>query len=287
MFWRRKRSLDDLADEIQSHLTLEADQLRESTAPDPETTARRAFGNVTLVQEAFYERGRWLFWDHLLRDLHHALRLMRSRPGFSAIVVLTLALGIGANTAIFSLINAVLLRPLPYKDPGRLAMLWTDDPAANAHEGPASLLNFVDWRNQSHTFQDMTIFRGQTFLLGSDGPPERLRSARVPANFFPLVGVEPSLGRVFSDQEEKLGERVVVLSHGLWHRQFGGSAQAIGSDLLMDGRKFRIIGVMPPQFQFPFANTQVWEPLTTHPYWAARERARPRSVTDWYVSSPT
>jgi predicted permease len=283
MFWRRKRSLDDLADEIQSHLTLEADQLRESTAPDPETTARRAFGNVTLVQEAFYERGRWLFWDHLLRDLHHALRLMRSRPGFSAIVVLTLALGIGANTAIFSLINAVLLRPLPYKDPGRLAMLWTDDPAANAHEGPASLLNFVDWRSQSHTFQDMTIFRGQTFLLGSDGPPERLRSARVPANFFPLVGVEPLLGRVFSDEEEKLGERVVVLSYGLWQRQFGGSAHAIGSDLLMDGRKSRIIGVMPPQFQFPYANTQVWEPLTTHPYWAARERARPRSFTDWYV----
>jgi hypothetical protein len=149
-----------------------------------------------------------------------------------------------ANTAIFSLVNAVLLRPLPYRDPGRLAMLWTSDPVLNVQEGRVSLLNFQDWRRQGQSFEDMTLFQGQTFLLGSDGAPERLRSARVPANFFPLLGVNPILGRVFSSQEEKRGERVVVLSHGLWQRRFGGSAQAIGSDLLMDGRSSRIIGVV-------------------------------------------
>src|SRR5579862_6109965 len=126
MFTRRrfrKRTQDDFAEEIASHLNLEADQLHDSGA------ARRAFGNVTAAREAFYESGRWPLWDRFSRDLRHALRLMRRRPGFSAVVALTLALGIGANTAIFSVIDAVLLRPLPYKDPGRLAMLWSEDAA--------------------------------------------------------------------------------------------------------------------------------------------------------------
>jgi hypothetical protein len=200
MRWRKKRTADDLAEEIRSHLTLAADRIRESGtfANDSETTARRAFGNITTVQEAFYERGRWLLWDHLVRDLRHAVRLMRRKPGFSAVVVLTLALGIGANTAIFSLINAVLLRPLPYKDPGRLAMLWTDDPADDAHEGRVSLPDAHDWQSRNRSFEDMTVFIGQTFLLGTEGSPERLRSARVPANFFPMLGVTPAAGRVFT-----------------------------------------------------------------------------------------
>jgi predicted permease len=282
-FWRSKRSPEDFAEEIESHLAHEVDQLKDTGATDdPEALARRTFGNITSVRESFYERGRWLFADRLLHDLRHALRLMRRRPGFNAVVILTLALGIGANTAIFSLINAVLLRPLPYKDPGHLAMLWTDDPAANHHEGRVSLLDFADWKSQSHAFEDMTLFIGQTFLLGSSGPPERLRSARVPANFFPMLGVEPMLGRVFTAAEEQRGERVAVLSHGLWLRQFGGVPEAIGSDLAMDGRKSRIIGVMPPGFQFPFPDTQVWEPITTHPYWA-RNRLSPRSDAPWYV----
>jgi hypothetical protein len=157
MRWRKKRTADDLAEEIRSHLTLAADRIRESGtfANDSETTARRAFGNITTVQEAFYERGRWLLWDHLVRDLRHAVRLMRRKPGFSAVVVLTLALGIGANTAIFSLINAVLLRPLPYEDPGRLAMLWTDDPADDAHEGRVSLPDAHDWQSRNRSFEDM------------------------------------------------------------------------------------------------------------------------------------
>ncbi len=285
MFWRRKRTRDDFAEEIRSHLAMEAEQNRESGGADKdaEAAARRAFGNVTSVQEALYEHGKWLFWDQLGRDLRHALRLMRRRPGFSAVVAITLALGIGANTAIFSMIDAVLLRPLPYKDPGRLAMLWADDPAHNDHEGRVSLPDFKDWKRQSRTFEDMTLYVGQTFLLGSDGPPERMRSARVAANFFPLLGVEPELGRTFSEEEDKRGERVVVLSYGLWQRRFACSARAIGSVLFMDGRGSRIIGVMPPKFQFPFSDTQVWEPLTAHPYWASRNRDSPRSSGDWFV----
>lgn len=244
--------------------------------------ARQAFGNVSSAKEAFYEKGHWLLFDFLFRDLRHAMRLMKRGPGFTAVIVLTLAVGIGANTAIFSLVDAVLLRPLPYKEPGRLTMLWTDDSAHNDPEGLVSLLNFADWKAQNHSFEDMTLFGGQTFLLGTDGSPERLRSARVPANFFPLVGVKPILGRVFSTQEEQQAERVAVLSYGLWQRRFGGLRQAVGSDLVMDGRKSRVIGVMPRQFQFPFQDTQVWEPITTHPYWAARDRNSPRSRNVWY-----
>jgi predicted permease len=286
MFWRRKRPWRDVADEIRSHVALEAEQLRESGAArtDAEGAARRAFGNVTLVEEAFYRSGRWLPWDRFTRDLRHALRLFRRRPGFSAVVVLTLALGIGANTAIFSVIHAVLLRPLPYREPDRLAMLWSEDPAHGQQEGRVSLLNFADWKSRNRTFEDMTVFIGQTFLLGSkDGPPERLRSARVSRDFFSMLGVEPMLGRVFSKDEEKGGESVVLLSYGLWQRRFGKSAQALGSDLIMDRRKARIIGVMPASFQYPFADTQVWEPVTAHPYWAARDRTAQRSESIWYA----
>ena len=130
-----------------------------------------------------------MWFDHLTRDLRQAVRQMKNRPGFSAIVILTLALGIGANSAIFSVVQAVLLRPLPYRDPSRLAMVFAGDPARELREGRTSLLNFADWKSQNRSFEDMTVFIGQTFLLGTDGSPERMRSARVPANFWTLLGV--------------------------------------------------------------------------------------------------
>lgn len=286
MFWKRHRSSEDFAEEIQSHLALEAEQLRDvgHKPADASAAAQRAFGNVTYVQESFYRYGRFELWDQVSRDFRHALRLFWRQPGFSTVVALTLALGIGANTAIFSVIEAVLLRPLPYRDPGHLAMLWSEDPAHGIQEGRVSLLNFADWKSRSHGFEDMTAFIGQTFLLGSkDGPPERMRSARVEANFFPLLGVAPVIGRVFSADEERRGESVVVLSYRLWRHRFGGSDQILGSDLIMDKRKARIIGVMPASFQYPFADTEVWEPLTAHPYWAARDRTGSRSDSIWYA----
>jgi len=286
MFRRKKRPLNDFNDEIQSHLAHEADDLRAASGAnrDAEAEARRSFGNITSIREAFYQYGRWRLWDRAARDLRHAFRLFWQRPGFSAVVVLTLALGIGANTAIFSVIDAVLLRPLPYRDAGRLAMLWSEDSAHGLEEGRVSLLNFADWQARNHTFEDMTIFIGQTFLLGSpDGPPERLRSARVRANFFPLLGVQPMLGRVFSVEEQQRGESVALLSYGLWQRRFGGSPRVLGTDLIMDKRKSRVIGIMPPSFQYPFSDTQVWEPITAHPYWTARDRAAPRSDSNWYA----
>lgn len=284
MFWRKRRSQGDFREEIESHLALESDQIRDTgSAADPESAARRAFGNVTSVQEASYERNRWMFFDHLTRDVTQGFRQMKNRPGFSAVVILTLALGIGANSAIFSIIQAVLLRPLPYKDPGRLAMLFSADPAHELHEGRVSLLNFADWKRQSQSFEDMTVFIGQTFLLGTEASPERMRSARVPANFWTVLGVKPELGRVFSAEEESHGERVAVLSHSLWQQKFGGQKEALGAGLTMDGRTYRVIGVMPREFQFPFPDTKVWEPITAHPYWTTRDRQNRRSSANWFV----
>jgi predicted permease len=285
MFWRRRRPLSDFEAEIESHLAHEADQLRESHAsPDPEADARRSFGNPTTVKEVFYEHGRWHLWDQFSRDLRHSLRLLWRRPAFTAVVVLTLAVGIGATLAIFSVIDAVLLRPLPYKDPGRLAMLWKEDSAHGLQEGRVSLPDFADWKARNRTFEGMAIFIGQTFLLGNnDGTTERMRSARVDENFFPLLGVKPSLGRIFSGDEVRRGERVVVLSYSLWQHHFGGSAQALDADLTMDNRKLRIIGVMPADFRYPFADTEVWEPVTAHPYWTSRDHAAPRTDAIWFV----
>jgi hypothetical protein len=272
MFWRKKRPLSDFQAEIESHLAHEADE-------GSHDGARRAFGNVTRAEESFHERGQWLAGDRIVLDLRHAARMFWRKPGFSAVAVLTLALGIGANTAIFSVVHAVLWKPLPYKDPDHLAMLWSEDSAHGLKERGVSRLNFADWKSRSHTFQDLTAYIGQTFLLGNnDGSPERMRSARVSSNFFALLGVEPWRGRVFSPDEENRGERVVVLSYRLWQKRFAGNDAAVGSDLVMDGRRSRIIGVMPESFQFPFADTQVWEPVTAHPYWA-RDWNSPRSFS--------
>ena len=282
MLWRwpkkQQRAARDWEEELQAHLAIEADQLRESgLAPaDAESKSRQTFGNLTRIQEGLFEHGRWNSWHDFGRDLRHALRLIRRSPGFSALVILTLAVGIGASTAIFSLIHAVLLRPLPYKNPERLAVLWSENRAQNLREAKASLLNVRDWQQRNHSFEDITFYAPQTFLLSTSGPPERLRSARVPANFFPLLGIDPVLGRVFSSQEVHQGERVVVLSYALWQRDFAGLSNVIGQDLHMDSRVSKIVGVMPAGFQFPFADTQVWEPMTAHPYWAGNSKL-PRS----------
>ena len=271
MWWRKKRSFDDFREEIESHLAIEADEIGDpGMRGDSESAARRAFGNVTATQERWYEHNRWMFFDSLKRDLRQAFRQINRRPGFCLIVILTLALGIGANSAVFSIIQAVLLRPLPYKDPSRLAMVFSGDPARELHEGRVSLLNFTDWKNQNRSFEDMTAFIGQTFLLGTNGSPERMRSARVQANFWPLLGVKPLLGRVFTPEEEQRGERVAVLSYQLWQQQFGGTKEALGSRLTMDDRTYLVIGVMPPDFHFPFSDSKVWEPITAHPYWRSQ-----------------
>jgi putative ABC transport system permease protein len=205
------------------------------------------------------------FWQ----DLRYGARMLAKRPGFTLIAVLTLALGIGANTAIFSVVNAVVLRPLPYRAADRLVMLWTDDPKHNLHEEGTSYLNFKDWQAQSHSFEDLALCHRNSIVtvMGAD-QPERMAAGRVSANLFSLLGVTPALGRVFSADEEARRERVVVLSHALWQRQFGASPEILGKDLEIDSSIHKVIGVLPPDFHFPDKATQLWIPAK----WSKEDR---------------
>src|SRR5262245_45369649 len=206
--------------------------------------------------------------DEMVQDLRYGVRMLLKTPGFTSVAIFTLALGIGANTAIFSLVNAVLLRPLPYHDPDRLAMLWTDDPKRNIHEEGTSYPNFLDWRNQNKLFTDMAICsRGNPVILTGGDEPERVMGDLVSANLFPLLGVKPVLGRTISADDEQRRTRVVVLSHGLWQRRFGAAPEAIGKTVEIDGRTSQVIGVMPADFYFPTKDTQLWEPVTAARYW--------------------
>src|SRR5262245_58665996 len=181
----------------------------------------------------------------LYQDLRYGERMLMKNPGFTLIGVITLALGIGANTAIFSVVNAVLLRPLPYKEPDRLAMLWTDDVKRDLHEELTSDRIFQNWRSQSETFAGMAIF-GERAKVLTDESPERVKMAYVSANLFSLLGVTPEMGRTFLPEENERRERVILLSHALWQGRFGGDPNVIGKTLRFDAMDSgQIIGVMP------------------------------------------
>ncbi len=206
------------------------------------------------------------------QNLHYALRTLRKKPAFAAVTILTLALGIGATTAMFSVIYAVLLRPLSYHDPTRLALLFQSSPGDSRQ--PFLLPDFDILKSQSRSFADLAVYYRNTGIsrvtLTGTTEPESVQGGYVSANLLPLLGVSPSLGRGFTAEEEAHRERVVVLSHGLWQRRFG-SARDVGARRLdIDGAGFQVIGAMPAGFQFPAPETQFWAPLTTNRYWADR-----------------
>jgi putative ABC transport system permease protein len=202
------------------------------------------------------------FLTDLLHDLRYAARLQRKNPGFTIIAVIALALGIGANTAIFSVVNTVLLRPLPYKDPERLVMVWEDATKHGYPRDTPAAANFVDWRDQSQVFEGMAAIADTSFNLTGSGEPERLEGRRVSANMFPLLGVEPQIGRVFTAAEDQPGaQRVVLLSHALWQRRFGGDPGIVGQSLTLNGETYVVVGVMPARFKFPSSDDQAWVPI--------------------------
>ncbi|MFN7944436.1 MAG: ABC transporter permease [Blastocatellia bacterium] len=206
----------------------------------------------------------------LIQDLRYGLRLLAAKPGFTLVAVLSLALGIGANTAIFSLVRAVLLRPLPYYEPERLVMVWEDASFAGFPQNTPAPANYLDWKANSRTFAGMAALADRSFNLTGDGEPEKVQAYAVTADFFPLLGVRPALGRVFAPEEDRPGaDQVVVLSYGLWQRRFGGDPQITGRDILLNGEKRRVIGVMPAGFQFLERYIGLWVPLALTPEDAA------------------
>ena len=198
----------------------------------------------------------------LLQDLRYGARTLWSRPGFTLVAVLTLALGIGANTAIFSLVNAVLLKPLPFADADRLVMVWEDATSIGFPKNTPAPANFVDWKTQSRSFEGMGALMSVSFNLTGAGEPQKLNGQAVTANLFPMLGVTPALGRTFTSDEEKPGsERVVILSHALWRDSFGGERSIIGREILLNGEKYTVAGVMPASFQLLEPYVNVWTPL--------------------------
>jgi putative ABC transport system permease protein len=198
--------------------------------------------------------------EQLLKDLRYGFRMLRRKPGFTAVAVLTLALGIGGNTAIFSVVNAVLLRPLPYPEAGRLVSVYESLPQGGT--GSVSVPNLLDWRAQSDAFTGIAAYQYGDFNLREEQQPVRAIGTQVTANFFEVLGATPQAGRGFLEGEDQAGrERVVVLSDRLWRRSYGADPGLVGRDILLGGEKYQVVGVMPPSVQYPSASVELWVPL--------------------------
>jgi predicted permease len=200
------------------------------------------------------------FWQ----DLRYGARMLLKQPGLALVAVFTLALGIGANSAIFSVVNGVLLRPMPLEDPDRLIKIW--ETFLPGGQGTASVPNLKDWREQNTVFKGIAAYQFSSFNLRGLESPERLQGATVSPNFFDVVGIRPRLGRAFQIGEDEAGRsRVALLSHRLWQRAFGGDAGVVGKEIPLNGENYTVIGVMPPAFRFPSRLTEIWVPLVIPP----------------------
>ena len=258
----RKRKLDDFTSEIDSHIELEIERFREQGLSEAEAraVARRSFGNVMQAEECFYESGRWLWWDHLSQDLRFGLRMLRKSPGFTIVTVLTLALGIGANTAIFSVVNTVLVRPLPYPNHDRI--LRIQESHQNDAEANLTYATFLDMQRAAKSIDNLSAYRPWVFNLTGEGEPERVAGAMVSANFFTAFATQPFLGRLMTDEDDRSGgnNRVTVLSYGLWANRYGGDHDIIGRTVLVNSEPHTVVGVMPQGFDFP-EKSAMWCPL--------------------------
>ncbi len=268
-FFRRRRSDAELQDEIEVFLTEEtADNEARGLSPDEaRRQARIKLGNAQKVRESLWTQNSPLPLTHLGRDVKYALRTLCRTPGFSIIAVVVMALCIGAATSLFTIVRSVLLRPLPFRDPGRLVIVhehfqaaWANVPTFNySAVAPA---DFYDWRSKTHGFEDMAIMRYAGYNLTGERSelPEAVRAAAGSWNLFPLLGVHPALGRVFTASEDQPGSAVVMLSWSVFQRRFAGDAKMVGRQIHLDGKPVTVVGVLPSWFTYPDAGIQLWTP---------------------------
>lgn len=225
---------------------------------DAQRAARRQFGNLTRLKERGHDERTMRFAEDVTRDVRHAARGLWRSPGFSLAVILTLALGIGGNTAVFSVVDQLLLRPLPYPDGDQLVMVEESIGGRNAH-ADVSPANWLDWQRASRTFPRLAAWRPTSFTLTGAGEPRRMTAQLVSSEFFPLLGVAPLLGRTISDEDDRPnGSRVAVLSYRAWQDQLGGDPRAIGRTVQLDDRPHEIVGVMPAGFRFVQQDVDLW-----------------------------
>jgi putative ABC transport system permease protein len=240
---------------------LEAPDLLRRTMDARRPTVQDRVQQWRRQEPAPMQKGSWMSVFDVSRDIKHALRMILRAPGFSLIAILTFAVGIGVNTAVFTVVNGVLLRPLPYPDADRITMVWMDNRRQGIQEDITSYPGYVDWKTQSTSYAHMAGYTPSAFSLTGAGEPERLIGGAVTANFFDVMGMPPVLGRLFAVDHETPGQdSVVVLSYGLWQRRFGGAADVLGRTMTLNGRRRDVIGVMPAALQWP-DNAELWVPL--------------------------
>lgn len=264
--FHRHRFPRQLDDEIQFHLDQQiAENIAAGISPEEARyAAMRAFGNPTLLKEETRDSWGWVWLEQLAGDVRYAARTLHKSPGFTAVAVLTLALGIGANTSIFSLVNGILLVPLPFPSPERLVSITGTYPKGG----------IVAMRDQVRAMDVAAYYQGHEFNLTGFGQPVRLTGTLVSAEFFSVLGARPELGRTFLPGEDIPGQdNYVILSHTLWQQRFGGNPTIVGRSIQLQGINRQVVGVMPENFCFPSAKTQVWIPLHNDPrdviqYWA-------------------
>jgi predicted permease len=287
-YWRRiiaqlrillanKRAEEDLAREVASHLRLLADDFeRRGMSPEAaRLAARRAYGGVEQAKQAHRDERSLLWIEQTKQDLRYGLRTLSKSPGFSMTAVLTLALGIGACTAIFSLVNAVLIRSLPYGDSERLVYLFSPNPSLNI---PAEVIcpsygDFYDLKREANSYSNMSNFEQAQFSVTQQGTTQRMGGARVDDNFFATLQSMPELGRTFVGEDNLPAHaKVAVISHSLWVSMFGARPDVLNRSIQLDSANYQIVGVMPPEFEYPFKSdlpygdshinsTQIWVPL--------------------------
>jgi predicted permease len=265
LWWRRERQDRELRDEIQSHLEMaKRDRVeRGQDKEEAERAVRREFGNVGLVREVTRDVWGWGLFERLMQDLRFGVRMLAKSPGFAAVAILTMTLGIGANTALFSVVNGILLNPLPYPDPEQLVTLAESKP--NFDSGSISFPNFRDWRKDNRTFSMMGISRSYSYSLTGRGEAEQVSAEFISSDYLAVPGVKPVIGRLFSEGEDDMGASpIVLIGEGFWNRKFGAAPDIVGQGLTLDGRTFTIVGVVPASFKlqvWSFRSSDVYAPI--------------------------
>jgi predicted permease len=273
---RRKRMLQQLDDEIREHIETETqDNIARGMSPEEARYAAvRKFGNVTRVKEDTREVWSFVWLEQLLQDVRFAVRMLRKSPGFTAVAIFTLALGIGANSAMFSVVNGILLRSLPFKEPSRLVTVLDTKPSKGVDWLYVSPNRFEEWVRRNTTFDQIAAAENCFFKLENHGAPILLQGGCATASFFPMLGVQPFLGRLFTPEEDRPGgNTVAVLSYGCWKEKFGGDPAAIGKTIrrTANDAEFTIIGVLPADFKFATEDFALWAPINTDPNYRDRD----------------
>src|SRR5215470_8655123 len=269
-FYLRRDQFDrELEEEMRFHLEMKAQENAEAGMEPEEArhAARRQFGNQTLLREVSREMWGVRSIETLFQDLRFGIRMFLKSPGLTAVLILTIALGIGFNSALFSVVNTLLLNPLPFPDADRLIIAWTRSAKTGNQRLGATPEEFGEWRKQNQSFVEVAAQNRTLFNLSGTDEPERIQGAGVSTNFFSMLGIKPALGRDFLPEEDELKSgRVVILSQSLWRRRFNANPSLIGRTITLNDLSYTVVGILPSEFRFPQiydgdSGPELWTPV--------------------------